>query len=351
MVEIIDQSGKTHNVDIKKVERFESDGTFLIRGKENGYNVVLHISIDPLGKVEKITHSSKDYIRLMLPFNKKTDVTNSLKSQLEGQKIVEQVINKTKQPITMYYDKDKQKLYLSRLDADSLGYIKDGELTDNDDYYELTSMQVEMVKDQYNVSVAQLTRKNNYDDLSEYIKSQVSRQYLDLQYYIDNNYTMEPEIEQIVSKVVNLNKVTSSLPEGKQKDGLMMVLYYDLLDQIRTTQGFNLSPERYKNYNYKVEAINRLLGLKESKLGIDLTVTKNILKDINNSLKACINKDGIIEPKTWFLIENFIYEIIECILLDDIKFKEVINNYNNSNLTYSQIMFELNEHLNKQVSK
>ncbi len=63
-----DEQGFIHNVDVKKAERLQ-DGTFLIRGKENGYTQVLHLSVDGYGNFSRIPHTSIEYIKLMLPLS------------------------------------------------------------------------------------------------------------------------------------------------------------------------------------------------------------------------------------------------------------------------------------------
>ena len=79
--------GEVHKIEIKRIERIEKDGTFLLRGKENGYNVVVHLEVDGFGRFHKLPTKSIEYVKLMSPFVGKVDVTKNLTGYLDGQKI------------------------------------------------------------------------------------------------------------------------------------------------------------------------------------------------------------------------------------------------------------------------
>ena len=355
-------TGTVHRIVIKKIERFEKDGTFLVHGKENGFNVVLHLAIDPLGKIYKIPHTGMEYLKLSLPVYKKVNVTKSLLSQLDG-KIVTSIKEdkKSDEVIKMFYHPQLHKMFITKNTAHELGYIDDKELHDFDDnnvilsdndlntrFYELSDINFGTIKDKYKVEVVNFLvseKKTDdmppYNDLGEtYIDSEIKKLLMDLKYYIQKQGKVDPPTRDLVIKLIQRERTIKQLPKGEMRDEISQILYYDLQDLVSTTQGLNLSDNRAKNYNLKVESINKLLTLKEN--GIDLSNVKELFKDIKESLNESFNYDHTIDIRTWFIIESYINSLIETILVnDEFKFRQEISKFNKNDVLYGQIMYDL----------
>lgn len=350
MIEIKDQAGKIHNIEIKKVERLESDGTFIIHGKEKDYSVIHHVIIDELGKVHKLPHSSNEYIKLLLPFTKKVDVTASLKEQLEGQKVDELEKKGPKKQLRAFLDNQTKKVYVTLTDAQLLGYLSNISSTptiitdeNNINYYELSNIQLEKLKDEYEISVTYIN-KNNKNDIVEYMKKRITALLVDLRYYLETDGKLDYYTRSLIIDVLNLNKMISILPDSNYKEEMLRVLYYDLVDMVSTAQGLNLSDDRANNYNRKYESLMKIFEIRGK--NIDFTNVQEILLNIGRNLTACVNLDGIIEPRVWFLVEQLLNRIIEKILTcDDDLLREEIKKFDKNNLMYGQIMYDLENRL------
>ncbi len=360
MIEVKDPNGKIHNIAIKKVERLESDGTFIVHGRENDYNVIMHIIIDPLGKIHKLPHNSMEYIKLMMPHIKRVDVTNSLLEQLNGKSVDTIEKEKPKKEMILYYDNQKKKMYITLTDASMLGYLNDlspsysHEIVNDGKenglkYYELNDNQLRELTEKYIAKVMNFT-PNNKDDVVEYMKSRISKLLLDIKYYLENEGKTDYQTKTLIREALTKNQMISMLPDSEYKEHLMRILYYDLMDVQSTCQGLNLSDSRARNYNEKIKSLNEILDYRSKDL--DLSNVKELLRDIGNSLNECVRLDGIIEPRVWFLVEEFINNLVEKILTsDDTMFREQISNYNKNNLLYGQIMYELNNHLEGHIQE
>lgn len=73
---------RKHDIEVKKVEQIESDGTYLIHGRENGRSVILHMKREG-DTFLKIPETSMEYIRLSSPFLRKRNVTSEVKPSLD----------------------------------------------------------------------------------------------------------------------------------------------------------------------------------------------------------------------------------------------------------------------------
>lgn len=364
-------TGTVHRIVIKKIERFEKDGTFLVHGTENGFNVVLHLDIDPYGKIYKIPHTGLEYLKLSMPVYKKVNVTKSLLSQLDG-KIVTSIKEdkKSDEVIKMFYHPQLHKMYISKDTANKLGYLDNKELHNFDDrpiimnnndlvsrFYELTDIKFDLIKDKYKVEVVNFNIAEQkepdvpYNDLGNtYIDSEIKKLLMDLKYYLQQQGKVDPPTRDLVIKLIQRERTIKELPKGEFREEISQILYYDLKDLVATAQGFNLSDERAKNYNMKVESINKLLALKEN--GIDLSNVKELFKDIKENLNETFNYDNTIDARTWFLIENYINSLIETLLInDEFKFRLEISKFNKNGVLYGQIMFELRNKLEGKNTK
>ena len=349
MIEVKDANSKIHNIEIKKVERLESDGTFIVHGKENGYNVILHIIIDPLGKIHKLPHNSMEYIKLMMPHTKKVDVTNSLLEQLNGRQADTQEIKPKKQLIFYFNTQDKE-MYITLTDAinNSLNMDSHQIINGNKDntlkLYKLDDNQVRDLREKYDVKVINFEPYNK-DELAEYMKSRISKLLIDIKYHLEMEKSTDYQTKTLIKDALTKNQMISLLPDSPYKDNLLRILYYDLNDIVSTCQGLNLSDDRAKNYSEKIKSLNDVLDYRCKDL--DLTNVKQLFTDIENLLDECVRYDGIIEPRTWFLIEEFINKLLERILTSDdtLLRNYYLTAYNKNNLLYGQIMYELNEHL------
>ena len=350
MIKVKDQNGKIHDIDIKKVERLESDGTFIIHGKENNYNVVLHVIIDELGEIHKLPHSPTEYIRLMVPFTKKVNVTDSLKAQLEGQTITENKKKEPKKPFRVFLDKPNMKVYVTLTDAGILGYLNNISSTpniitdeNNIKFYELSDIQFEKLKDDYDVNIA-ILNKSKKDDIIAYMKKRIADLLINMRYFVETEKNIDYLTKNLIIDILNRNKMISILPDSTYKEELFRILYYDLMDMQSTGDGLNLSNDRAVNYNRKFESMVKLFEIRGK--NIDFTNVQEILLDIGRNLTACVNLDGIIEPRVWFLVEQLLNRIIEKILTcDDDLLREEIKKFDKNNLMYGQIMYDLENHL------
>lgn len=355
-------NGSIHKIEIKKIERFEKDGTFLVHGIENGYNVILHLAIDPLGKIYKIPHTGMEYLKLSLPVYAKVNVTSSLLKQLDGKKIVTVMKEKkSNEVIKMYYHKPLHKMFITKNTAYELGYINDKELHNFDDnnvilsdndlntrFYELSDYNFDIIKDKYKVEVVNFIvseKKTDdmppYNELGEtYIDSEIKKLLMDLKYQLQKQGKVDPPTRDLVIKLIRRERTIKQLPKGEMRDEISRILYYDLQDLVSTTQGLNLSDNRAKNFNLKVESLNKLLTLKEN--GIDLSNIKELFKDIKENLNESFNYDHTIDVRTWFIIESYINSLIETILVnDDFEFRQGISKFNKNDVLYGQIMYDL----------
>ena len=364
-------TGTVHRIVIKKIERFEKDGTFLIHGTENGFNVVLHLDIDPYGKIYKIPHTGLEYLKLSMPVYKKVNVTKSLLSQLDG-KIVTSIKEEKKsdEVIKMFYHPQLHKMYISKDTAYKLGYIDDKVLHNYDDhstilndndlnqrFFELNDIKFGLIKDKYKIDVTNLIISEQkepevpYNELgTTYIDSEIKKLLMDLKYYLQEQGKVDPPTRDLVIKLIQRERTIKELPKGEFREEISQILYYDLQDLVYTTKGLNLSDERAKNYNMKVESINKLLTLKEN--GRDLSNVKELFKDIKENLNETFSYDHVIDVRTWFLIENYINSLIETLLINDaFKFRQEISKFNKNDVLYGQIMFELRNKLEGKNTK
>ncbi len=83
IMEVTYPDGTVHRIMIGKVLKIEKDETYLVYGKDNGTEVVIHMARTEESFV-KIPHNNKDYLILQSPLLKKKDVTSSLKPMLSG---------------------------------------------------------------------------------------------------------------------------------------------------------------------------------------------------------------------------------------------------------------------------
>ena len=352
-----DEKGFIHNIDIKKVERLANDGTFLIRGKENGYNVILHVMVDPLGNFYKIPHTSKEYIKLMLPFIKKVDVTKSLKPQLDGLEIdtmkTEKKSNKT---IKMFYHPEFKKMYISLNTAYELGYIKnpsnstDDYIIDRDTnvdekYFEINNITYEQIKDKYHIEVVRFEIiEKKKDDSNSYIESRTAKLLMDLKYYLTQKGSVDDDVRKMITWIINREKVVANYPKDEYKEELQLLLYYDLEDLINTARGLNLSDDRVKNYGQKVESFNNILTMREDFL--DLSIVREVLQDIQEKVDEAFKLNNAIDPNTWMLIETFTNELVDALMIVDFdEFRKKISTFNKNNMLYSQIIYQLNNYI------
>ena len=163
---------------------------------------------------------------------------------------------------------------------------------------------------------------------------------MDLKYQLQKQGKVDPPTRDLVIKLIRRERTIKQLPKGEMRDEISRILYYDLQDLVSTTQGLNLSDNRAKNFNLKVESLNKLLTLKEN--GIDLSNIKELFKDIKESLNESFNYDHTIDVRTWFIIESYINSLIETILVnDDFEFRQGISKFNKNDVLYGQIMYDL----------
>ena len=180
----------------------------------------------------------------------------------------------------------------------------------------------------------------------DYIKASIPRLLRELKCYLENNGKRDFETKNIISNAIEKTPIVTKLPEGEFKEELYLILYYDLMDAVSTAQGLNLSDDRVKNYISKVESINKALDLKGK--DIDLTNVKELLKEIEDRLKECLDLTHMISPKTWLIVENFISILVNDILRNEQEFKDyMINTYTKDNMMYNMIINDLDNTINE----
>ena len=291
------ENGFNHNIEIKKIERLEGDGTFLVRGRENGYNVLLHLDVDGFGRFHKLPTSTAEYLKLMMPFTKRVDVTENLKGYLNGQNI-DSLPEKQKpiDTIKMFYHPLLRKMYIYKENAIDLGFISgekkynntngiiDSNLTLINNYYEISDMQFEQIKDKYKIQVIKFkikeTKKSKHefnhlnfaknDDIKTFFEQRIAKLLIDLKYYLEVQGKIDDPTRQLIIQLIDHEKSINKLPNTEYKNELLNILYYDMIDLLSTVRGLNLSYERVGNYNKKADSYAKLLMMKEKELGMDL---------------------------------------------------------------------------------
>lgn len=366
------ENGFNHNIEIKKIERLEGDGTFLVRGRENGYNVLLHLDVDGFGRFHKLPTSTAEYLKLMMPFTKRVDVTENLKGYLNGQNI-DSLPEKQKpiDTIKMFYHPLLRKMYIYKENAIDLGFISgekkynntngiiDSNLTLINNYYEISDMQFEQIKDKYKIQVIKFkikeTKKPKHefnhlnfaknDDIKTFFEQRIAKLLIDLKYYLEVQGKIDDPTRQLIIQLIDHEKSINKLPNTEYKNELLNILYYDMIDLLSTVRGLNLSYERVGNYNKKADSYAKLLMMKEKELGMDLSNVKDLINDIQDNLNESYKLTSAIEPNTWSLVQTFTNNLSEVLLQDEVLFRKQIASYNKDNLLYNQIIFELRNYI------
>ena len=366
------ENGFNHNIEIRKIERIEGDGTFLVRGMENGFNVLLHLDVDGFGRFHKLAPSTADYIKLMMPFTKRVDVTENLKGYLNGQNI-DSLPEKQKpiDTIKMFYHPLLRKMYIYKENAIDLGFISgekkynntngiiDSNLTLINNYYEISDMQFEQIKDKYKIQVIKFkikeTKKPKHefnhlnfaknDDIKTFFEQRIAKLLIDLKYYLEVQGKIDDPTRQLIIQLIDHEKSINKLPNTEYKNELLNILYYDMIDLLSTVRGLNLSYERVGNYNKKADSYAKLLMMKEKELGMDLSNVKDLINDIQDNLNESYKLTSAIEPNTWSLVQTFTNNLSEVLLQDEVLFRKQIASYNKDNLLYNQIIFELRNYI------
>lgn len=366
------ENGFNHNIEIKKIERLEGDGTFLVRGRENGYNVLLHLDVDGFGRFHKLPTSTAEYLKLMMPFTKRVDVTENLKGYLNGQNI-DSLPEKQKpiDTIKMFYHPLLRKMYIYKENAIDLGFISgekkynntngiiDSNLTLINNYYEISDMQFEQIKDKYKIQVIKFkikeTKKSKHefnhlnfaknDDIKTFFEQRIAKLLIDLKYYLEVQGKIDDPTRQLIIQLIDHEKSINKLPNTEYKNELLNILYYDMIDLLSTVRGLNLSYERVGNYNKKADSYAKLLMMKEKELGMDLSNVKDLINDIQDNLNESYKLTSAIEPNTWSLVQTFTNNLSEVLLQDEVLFRKQIASYNKDNLLYNQIIFELRNYI------
>ena len=384
MIEVKYQSGQTHNIEIRKAERIESDGTYLIHGKENGLNVILHVQKTDNGKYIKIPRNSAEYMALIRPSVKKIDVTNEFKA-LDKEEPKERrglFSSFGDNNIKIYIDK-KGALFITAKLAAKFGFIKKEEIpyykaysydgsAKNVPNYQLKIGDFEQIKRnnvvkfiplQYEILVSinipkeplrsedlphevihMPAPKTQDDEMREIVKNRITKLLIDIRYYLENEEQVDDQTKTLIRGALARNKMISMLANSNYKDNLLKILYFDLMDIQSSCHGLNLSSDRTKNYTEKIHALYEILDYRGK--GLDVTPVKELFKNIEYYQNECVRYDGILEPRVWFMVEKFTNDLIDKILIsDDTAFKELMNTYNKDNLLYGQIIHELNNHL------
>ena len=353
---------RIHKIDIKKVERFEKDGTFLVKGIDNGYSVTLHLSIDPLGNIFKIPHTSAENLKLMLPVYKKVNVTKNMIDQLNG-KVVRVLATsnekKEKKNVTFYYHPTLRKIFMTKATAYELGLsdkvhndmhvstviTKDTDL--NKDFLEISNVEFDTLKERCNINVVyfkiveNIKEETPFNDLGDtYVDSEIKKLLMDLKYNLEKQGKVDNKTRNIIMQLIQRERTINNLPNGAYKDELREVLYLDLLDIVSTVQGLNLSEDRVVNYNKKAVCLRKILKMKE--VDLDLSNVIELVDNIEEALNEAYKLNNMIEPRTWYLIETFVINLVETLIISDRnKFRLEISKFNENDLTYGQIMFEL----------
>lgn len=275
---IVNGKESTHKIEIKKIEKIESDGTYLVRGIENNLRTIMHISIDQDGNIYKIPHSSIDYLKLVLPHVKKVDVTNSLKSQIDGQ--------------IVYYINNKPNI------------------THEED---------------------------------NHIELQIREMLIDLRAYLSQRKKFDSETIDLILQFIKQENSIILLPNSAFKNELLNIMLYEFKDLLNYAKGNNESELRINNYNKKVNSLIKLLSMKGKFL--DLSNIDELLISIEERLKELSSLDNSIDPRCWYLIELFIQNLIDVLLITNYdEFKKKISLFNKNNLLYKQIIYELDNY-------
>ena len=367
------ENGFNHNIEIRKIERIEGDGTFLVRGMENGFNVLLHLDVDGFGRFHKLPTSTAEYLKLMMPFTKRVDVTENLKGHLNGQNI-DSLPEKQKpiDTIKMFYHPVHKKMYIYKENAIDLGYITgdkkyndtngiiDSDLTLRNNYYEISDMQFEQIKEKYKIQVVKFKLKEvkkqqphefnhlNFaknDDIKTFFEQRIAKLLMDLKYYLEVQGKVDDPTRNLIIQLISHEKEINKLPNTEYKNELLSVLYFDMIDLLSTVRGLNLSYERVGNYNKKADSYTKLLMIKEKELGMDLSNVKALVNDIQDNLNEAYKLTSGIEPSTWSLVQTFTNNLSEVLLQDEVMFRKQIATYNKDNLLYNQIIFELRNYI------
>ena len=160
---------------------------------------------------------------------------------------------------------------------------------------------------------------DNYDvpynaEGDTYIKARIAQLLRNLRFYLENEGKTDFKTRNILTHVLNSNKLVTELPDSEYKEELLLILFYDMEDVLSTAQGLNLSPDRVNNYKAKVLSLNKLLDFKGN--GIYLNNVKGLLSDIQSKMEECLQETHAIDPNTWFLIQTFINNLFDHILMD-----------------------------------
>lgn len=378
--------GKIHEIDIKSVEEFERDGTFLVRGYENGRSVVLHMTRTVDGKFAKIPHSSLEYVLLMSPMVRKMNVTGTVKVQLDTMGLIGSMDSKesafayikpelkptprkeykyavaTKAKVLVYINERGTK-FVTYSTAYNLGLERgmtrdkfhdalssEPNLLDVPGHV-LTDEEFNFIEKNFEIEyVRMVTEKRGplRDEKHEYKSTNQQKEKRELSYnergvqeslkglreLLKTNNINHGGLQNIILYILGRNKNIMKLEPGLSRDCLMYSLWVDIEDMKSFLTGDYKPDQILKNYRTKINAIHQYLIY--AKIDCNLTIT--MLMDVLEMLRDKYNRTGTITFDDMYEPEIILDGIVR--IITDTKKEELqgkLDEYMTNNAHYNRI--------------
>ena len=339
---------KKHDIEVKKVQLIEKDGTYLIHGREKGRSVVLHMKKNSDGSFSKIPETPEVYFKLQLPLTRKKNVTKVMKSELESSGLIgsteyeeerkknpePRFATATKSMIIVYVDEmgfkyvtaataydtrlsDRltKEQFLKALDSSPnlldvpLYHLTDEEVAYLEKNYEIEYRNVAKktgrVKNDEPLSREEYRRSEPVEETASYMERKVSQSLKALKVVMTNHKPTNGYLQKMLLFILNRNASIMSVKDQSARDSLLVEQYHDI-DDIKDLLVGRIFPEKLlQNFEHKITSLIDYCY----KVGIDYTMMSKILYDLYEKLQNKYERTGSLA------IED-LYEIF--ILIDGI---------------------------------